>query len=57
MTIQDVRQDWANEASHSVYLEGLEVSAEYSSDSDDYVAGEISAEELVRMTRARYGLA
>lgn len=57
MTIQDMRQDWVNEANHSVYLEGLMVSTEYSAASEEYVAGEISADELVRMTRARFGLA
>lgn len=56
MTIQDMRQDWVNEASHSVYLEGLMVSSEYNASSEEYVAGEISADELVRLTRARFGL-
>jgi hypothetical protein len=56
MTIQDMRQDWVTEASHSVYLEGLMVSSEYNAASEEYVAGEISADELVRMTRARFGL-
>lgn len=56
MTNHDMRQEWVNEASHSVYLEGLMVSSEFNADSKEYVAGEISADELVSMTRARFGL-
>lgn len=56
MTEQEMRQDWVNEANHSVYLEGLTVSSEYSAASEDYVAGQISADELVRLTRSRFGL-
>lgn len=57
MTVTDARRDWTDEAVHSAYLEGLLVSAEFSEDSEDYVAGEITAEELVRRTRERYGIA
>lgn len=57
MTIHEMRQDWVNEASHSVYLEGLKVSPEYRADAEGYVAGEIGADDLVKMTRARFGLA
>lgn len=56
MTAQEMRQNWVTEATHSAYLEGLVVSAEYEAASEEYVAGEISADELVRMTRARFGL-
>lgn len=57
MTVTDARRDWTDEAVHSAYLEGLLVSAEFFEDSEDYVAGEITAEELVRRTRERYGIA
>ena len=53
---QNLRQKWVSKASHSAYLEGLTVSSDYASDSETYVAGEISASELVRVTRERYGL-
>lgn len=56
MTTRSTREDWVAEANHSLYLEGLVVSSEYAEDSQDYIAGEISAEVLVTITRARYGL-
>ena len=56
MTTRSTREDWVSEANHSLYFEGLVVSSEYAEDSQDYIAGEISAEVLVTITRARYGL-
>lgn len=43
-------------AVHSVRMEGLDVSAEWQADAAEVVAGRIDADELVRRTRARYGL-
>ncbi|WP_313811020.1 hypothetical protein [Glutamicibacter sp.] len=56
MSTLETRTSWVEEANHSVYLEGLTVSAEYVEESQNYVAGKISADELVRITRERYGL-
>lgn len=57
MSLQEVRAGYVGEAFHSVYLEGLSVSEACTSQTEDYIAGEISADELVELTRARYGLA
>lgn len=54
---QTMRGTWVNEAQHSVFLEGLSVSRELVDDTDDYIVGQISADELVAQTRARFGLA
>ncbi|MGO1319456.1 MAG: antitoxin VbhA family protein [Galactobacter sp.] len=51
------RADVVDRARHNVMLEGLQVSREFSEDSDRYVAGQISASELLQQTRARYGIA
>lgn len=56
MTTLEMRSTWVDQANHSLYLEGLKVTAKYAEDSQNYVAGEISADELVRITRERYGL-
>ena len=56
MSTPEMRSTWVEQANHSLYLEGLTVTAEYAADSQNYVAGEISADELVRITRERYGL-
>ncbi|MFJ2621305.1 hypothetical protein [Glutamicibacter sp. NPDC087344] len=56
MTTLENRSTWADQASHSLRLEGLTVSSEFAEDSQNYVAGKISADELVRITRERYGL-
>lgn len=56
MSTQAHRAEWVSEANHSVYLEGLTVSSEYAENSQRYIAGKISADELVKVTRARYGL-
>ncbi|WP_215401745.1 MULTISPECIES: antitoxin VbhA family protein [unclassified Leucobacter] len=50
------RAEWASEASHSALLEGLTVSEACIADSNDYVAGVITADELVELTRERFGL-
>ncbi|WP_404291304.1 hypothetical protein [Glutamicibacter arilaitensis] len=56
MSTLKMRTAWVDEATHSVYLEGLTVSSEYAEESKNYVAGDITADELVRITRERYGL-
>jgi hypothetical protein len=45
-----------SEARHSGEMEGFTVDADTKHDSDDYVAGVIDSDELVRRARARYGL-
>lgn len=50
------RDDWVSQAKHSALLEGLKVSQVFQSESDEYVAGTISSDELVEITRARFGL-
>lgn len=42
------------EAIHSGEMEGAYVSAEFREDADEYVAGEISIEELMRRTKRRW---
>lgn len=54
---KDQRQSQVSQATHSALLEGLMVSSAFQRDSDDYVAGTISADELVELTRERFGLA
>lgn len=56
MSTLEMRSTWVEQANHSLRLEGLTVTAEYKENSENYVAGEISADELVRITRERYGL-
>ena len=56
MSTRSMRAEWVAEANHSVYLEGLTVSSDYAADAEHYIAGEISADELVSITRARYAL-
>ncbi|WP_293955000.1 hypothetical protein [uncultured Corynebacterium sp.] len=56
MNSQAQRSDWIDQANHSLYLEGLLTSNEYKGDADSYVAGTISADQLVEKTRARFGL-
>lgn len=53
MALESPRRAWADEASHSAMLEGLLVSLE---SSEEYVAGELTAAELVACTRRRQGL-
>ncbi|GEB98288.1 antitoxin VbhA family protein [Corynebacterium flavescens] len=56
MSSQQQRAEWVSQAEHSLYLEGLLVSAEHHSNAESYVAGKISADELVAITRSRFGL-
>ncbi|MCS4274946.1 hypothetical protein M2390_000104 [Mycetocola sp. BIGb0189] len=56
MTDQNDRQMIVSQATHSALLEGLIVSQAFANDSDDYVAGTITADELVEKTRVRFGL-
>ncbi|HEY4534954.1 MAG TPA: hypothetical protein VIG71_03170 [Enteractinococcus sp.] len=56
MSTSALRAQWVAEADHSIYLEGLTVSSEYKAHTEQYIAGEISADELVEITRSRYGL-
>lgn len=44
------------DAAHSSEMEGLASSPEYRADAAAYVEGAFDADELVRRTRARYGL-
>lgn len=57
MDDQNYRESLVSQASHSALLEGLIVSSEFRGDSDEYIAGTISADELVELTRQRLGLA
>ncbi|MHA3722951.1 antitoxin VbhA family protein [Leucobacter sp. HY1910] len=57
MSAQDQRETLVNQTVHSAMLEGLNVSSAFREDSDKYVAGVISADELVELTRERFGLA
>lgn len=56
MSTAELRAQWVAEAEHSLFLEGLSMSSEHKATAERYIAGEISADELVRMTRLRYGL-
>lgn len=56
MVSQSQRSSWLEQANHSLYLEGLLASKEYDGDAESYVAGTISADQLVEKTRARFGL-
>ncbi|MGP5496505.1 antitoxin VbhA family protein [Corynebacterium flavescens] len=56
MSSQQQRAEWVSQAEHSLYLEGLLVSPEHHSNAESYVAGKISADELVAITRSRFGL-
>lgn len=51
------REILVEQATHSAVLEGLMVSSAFQRDSNDYVAGTITADELVSLTRERFGLA
>ena len=44
-------------AAHSSAMEGLESTPTYRADAAVFVDGQFDADELVRRTRARYGLA
>jgi hypothetical protein len=50
------RQRRVEEAEHSAEMEGVEVTEQWRADAARYVAGEIDTDELVAITRARYGL-
>ncbi|MFJ6419034.1 hypothetical protein [Paeniglutamicibacter sp. NPDC091659] len=56
MTMTEQRRNWVIEAAHSMSLEGLEVSDDYRAESEEYVAGKVTSDELVRKARARFGL-
>ncbi|MGO1810842.1 MAG: hypothetical protein ACTHZN_09665 [Canibacter sp.] len=56
-TSQQRREEIASQAEHSAVLEGLRVSKEFEKDSQGYVAGKITADELVELTRKRLGVA
>lgn len=57
MSTETQREALVSQARHSALLEGLQVSTEFEEDSEEYVAGTISADELVELTRKRFGLA
>lgn len=48
------RERVMKEAIHSGEMEGAYVSAEFREDADEYVAGEISIEELMTRTKRRW---
>ena len=50
------RAEWIAEAVHSVRMEGLDVTPAWEADAAQVIDGRIDADELVRRTRARYGL-
>lgn len=57
MNAREQREALVGQTVHSALLEGLNVSSAFRKDSDDYIAGSISADELVELTRERFGLA
>lgn len=57
MNAQEQRESVVNQTVHNALLEGLNVSPAFQRDSNDYIAGTISANELVDLTRERFGLA
>ena len=48
------RERLMKEAIHSGEMEGAYVSAEFRKDADEYVAGDISIEELMTRTKRRW---
>lgn len=56
MSEQEKREVLVDQSVHSALLEGLTVSSAFKDDSEQYVAGIISADELVELTRKRFGL-
>lgn len=54
---RELRERVVADAAHSSEMEGLVSSSEYRADAAAFVEGEFDADELVRRTRARYGLA
>lgn len=53
---RDERARRAAESRHSLEIEGLRPTPASDADADSYVRGEISAPQMVRRARARYGL-
>lgn len=51
------REALVAEAIHSGEMEGLHVDPVTREDAQEYIAGQISSDELVARARARYGLA
>ena len=54
---REARLRAVEDAAHSSEMEGLRATPEYQADAAAYVAGAFDVDELVRRTRARYGLA
>lgn len=54
---RELRERVVADAAHSSEMEGLSSTAEFRADAAAFVEGEFDADELVRRTRARYGLA
>lgn len=50
------RQQEVAASAHSIRLEGGEVSAEWWQEAEQYIAGKITADDLVNLARQRYGL-
>jgi len=54
---RELRERVVADAAHSSAMEGLDAGPEYRADAAAYASGEFDADELVRRTRARWGLA
>jgi hypothetical protein len=50
------RRDKVADVVHSGRLEGREPSPEFLADAEKYVRGQVSASDVVKSTRKRYGL-
>jgi hypothetical protein len=57
MNAQEKRESVVSQTVHNALLEGLNVSPAFQRDSNEYIAGTISANKLVDLTRERFGLA
>lgn len=55
-TTRAERERRVAEAIHSGEMEGLRVTPATQADAADYIAGQITSDELVARIRARYGL-
>ena len=51
------RTRWVDEALHSLAMPGFDVTSETLEGAAEFIAGDITSDELVTRARARYGLA
>lgn len=56
MNAQEQRESVVNQTVHNALLEGFNVSPAFERDCNKFIAGTISANELVNLTRKRFGL-